>query len=110
MSWLQEHIENFVEPILEGSNVQLSLDGLNYFNPEELSIIKNSWRSVKRLADGKPILLPGRDVWIFEVLARREGYPTLFLPECSRQTVGAMATAIPGLATDSLFLFDTGFA
>lgn len=105
MSWLETHIEEFVEPVIGESNAR-TLEPLNYFFPEELSVIKNTWRSVKKAAEGKPICLPGRDVFVFEVLAQREKYPTLFVPECSRLTVDHIK--IENL--EEYFLFDTGFA
>lgn len=102
MGWLDEHLENFVAPELD----YVPTKPLDYFRPEELTVIKNSWRSVKKAARGRPILLPGRDVFIWEILAQREKYPTLFMPEVSRLTVKHIE--IPNL--NDYFLFDTGFA
>lgn len=105
MSWLEEHIESFVMPIVK--NHEAIQEPLSYFEQEELTIIKNAWRSIKKDARGRTILLPGRDVFIFEVLARREGYPTTFIPECSRMTVAELAKT---LDVSNCYLFDTGFA
>lgn len=115
MSWLEEHVDGFVLPhlILMREGGQLSPSAvsasiqipLNPFTPEELTVIKNTWRSVKKAAKDKTILLAGRDVFIFEILAKREGYPTVFMPECSRMT--ARHLKIPNV--DDFFLFDTGF-
>ena len=102
MGWLETHLTEFVEPVL-GEDFDRS--PLGYFSPEELTVIKNTWRSVKREANGRPILLPGRDVFIWEILARRENYPTLFMPEVSRMTVRHIK--IPNL--EDYLLFDTGF-
>lgn len=99
MSWLNEHLETFVKPQLGF----VPTEPLPYFSDTELTIIKNAWRSVKRAAQGKQILLAGRDVFVFEVLARRENYPTQFIPQCSR--VAAKSIVV---SKDS-FLFDTGF-
>lgn len=100
MSWLQEHFESFVKPYLgyipEGKST--------YFTQNEMTIIKNTWRSAKAKAENKTILLAGRDVFIYEILARRENYPTLFLPECSRHTVSYIK-----LPPGDFFLIDTGF-
>lgn len=104
MGWLDEHIEDFVKPVVGG---QFDQRPSNYFEPEELAVIKNTWRSVKRAAKGQTVLLPGRDVFIFEVLARRENYPTLFVPECSRGTVREIAEQCD---YSNYFVFDTGFA
>src|SRR5215831_13449225 len=103
MSWLEEHIETFVEPVL-GADFDRSPTG--HFTANEMTVIKNAWRSVKKSANGKPILLPGRDVFVFEILAQREKYPTLFVPECSRMTVRHVK--IPNL--HDYYMFDTGFA
>lgn len=105
MSWLNMHVEEFVKPVLGDD---FSDEPLGYFTPEEMTVIKNTWRSMKKKADRKQIFLPGRDVFIFEILARREGYPTVFMPECSRQTVGVMAREL-GSAMRECYLFDTGF-
>lgn len=104
MSWLEQHLEEFVKPQIG----EFDQTPLGYFSQEELTVLKNSWRSIKRQANGKTVLLPGRDVFLFEVLARRENYPTVFVPECSRMTVRHIAVERPELK--ELFLFDTGFA
>ncbi|HEY1249192.1 MAG TPA: hypothetical protein VGE97_09405 [Nitrososphaera sp.] len=107
MSWLEDHLENFVLPQISSEGQPFdNLQPLGYFRSEELTIIKNQWRAVKRSAEGRTILLPGRDVFVFEILARREDYPTIFMPECSRMTVHEIAKTID----KELFLFDTGFA
>jgi hypothetical protein len=100
------HIEEFIKPVL---GEDFSDEPLGYFTQEEMTVIKNAWRSIKKKADHKQILLPGRDVFIFEILARREGYPTIFVPECSRQTVNALYEKL-GSSISDCYLFDTGFA
>lgn len=112
MSWLDQHIEEFIKPVL-GDFDSSSMTPLRYFEPEEITIIKNVWRSIKQNAKRngrKQILLPGRDVFIFEILARRENYPTIFMPECSRQTVNYIYEHLPRPVTKNCYLFDTGFA
>lgn len=104
MSWLEQHIQEFVKPQIG----DFDQTPLGYFTQEELTVLKNSWRSIKRQANGQTVLLPGRDVFLFEVLARRENYPTIFMPECSRMTVRHIAKELPELK--DYFLFDTGFA
>lgn len=111
-SWLQDHLEGFVYPRLNewGVNrgvLENHVTQSPFFTPQEMSIIKNSWRSAKKLAGGKPVGLLGRDVWIYEVLARRENYPTLFLPQCSRQTVYLIDREMNHNIPE--FIFDTGF-
>lgn len=106
-SWLEYHLETFVRPVI--GEIPNEKEYINQFSVGEMSLIKNAWRSVKKKAKGKRILLPGRDVCIFEILARRENYPTLFIPECSRQTVGIIAQQMSQKEVDELFVFDTGF-
>lgn len=115
MSWLDKHLEEFVYPKLGEENDPVFLQSVKnyrenpdkkFFSNEELSVIKSIWRVVKREAAGKTLILPGRDVFIFEILARRENYPTVFFPKISRLTVGRFV-----LPKDSnkYFIFDTGF-
>ena len=100
-SWLHDHINTFVRPILG----YVPRPGINkFFTDHELSVMKNMWRSVKRAAAGRRILLAGRDVWVFEVLARRENFPTIFRPDISRATANRVAEDY-----SQLFIFDTGF-
>jgi len=104
MPWLEDHLQDFVAPVYG----EVPTEPLGYFTPAELTIIKNAWRSVKRnTPPGKEILLAGRDVFIFEILARRENYPTTFMPECSRQSVDVIRKKTPNI--ENFFLFDTGF-
>ncbi len=108
MGWLDQHIDEFVMPRLPGfSELPVSEENPGYFTQDEKTVIKNIWRATKKNAKGKPILLAGRDVFIFEVLARREDYPTTFIPECSRMTARVLAEKIPNVK--DYFLFDTGF-
>jgi len=117
MNWLETHIEEFVKPVAgDGFNTESFLAETHYecvhgrtFTQEELTVIKNAWRAIKKQARGRQILLPGRDVFIFEILARRENYPTVFMPECSRASVAHIAKHLPP-PVRGCFLFDTGFA
>src|SRR5579863_6169756 len=103
--WLTTHLETFVKPYLGYIPVENNLNKTEYFTPEEMSVIKSVWKSVKNQAKGKNLILAGRDVYIFEILARREGYPTRFISECSLATVSYLN--IEGI--ENSFLFDTGF-
>lgn len=119
MGWLDDHLVEFVVPKLKADEVMKeypedkilrdikSVGPLGYFKSEEMTVIKNAWRATKKAAGDKPILLAGRDVFIFEILARRENYPTRFIPECSRMTASHLAKTIPDVK--DYFLFDTGF-
>lgn len=104
MSWLQSHLESFVQPYL--GFIPGKESEPHFLEPSEMSVVKNAWRSAKAQAKGKVILLPGRDVWIFEVLARRENYPTKFIPQCSRLALEYIKID----NAEDYFLLDTGFA
>lgn len=114
MSWLRRHIEELsdtspyvdqLSPFRLASNMTefIKIEP-SYFEPNEMAMLKNIWRSVKIVAKNQPLLLPGRDVFIFEILARRENYPTLFMPEISRAVVRDFKTNL-----SNYFIFDTGF-
>lgn len=102
-SWLQEHLRTFVLPHL--GCIPDPDSPTRLFTKEEMAVIKNIWRSAKQAAKGKMLVLPGRDVFIFEILARRENYPTYFLPACSRGSVRYFKDKLP----ENAFIFDTGF-
>ena len=114
--WLKQHLEEFVEPRLAKFKEEYDKELIDYafkstskpyFTSEEMTLIKNAWRSVKRQAQGRTILLAGRDVFVFEVLARREGIPTRFMPECSRASVRSIKLSEE--EKETFHLFDTGF-
>ena len=108
MSWLREHIDTFVTPhLVIGESTFIYTGGQRQIKPEQMAVIKNAWRSAKSAANGKKILLMGRDVWVFEVLARRENYPTIFDPSCSRQTCHHPKFAVYN--SREHILLDTGF-
>lgn len=87
-TWLDQHVEEFVKPHL-GSVPNFPDQADKYafyyknFNSEVIKNLQACWEAGKKKAKGKPILLAGRDVWLFEVLARLEGWPTIFRPEIS---------------------------
>jgi len=70
MSWLEEHLETFVRPYIKHIP---NLD-TKFFSEDDMRRIKNIWRGVKQRAKGKKLLLTGRDIFVFEILARRENY------------------------------------
>ena len=116
-SWLKTHLEEFVAPVLGYTptlNKRTKGDLLSMapvFTPEEMTILKNIWRSVRSAASSggrrRRVLLPGRDVFLFEVLARREGYPTIFIPEVSRLTASRFRDRQD---LKQCLLFDSGFS
>lgn len=106
-TWLQEHLENFVKPVL-GEIPKIHGKGYTrFFAPQEMSVIKNMWRSIKSAAEGRPILLAGRDVMVFYILAKRENLSdskVVFRPDISRLTVSEVKEDY-----SKHFHFDTGF-
>lgn len=112
-SWLQDHLETFVRPLL-GFVPQPPTPAEKYFTSEEMTVLKNIWRSVKTESRrlNKPVYLLGRDVWIFEVLARRENFPTVYLPGCSRNSKEYFkhdSHDVKSRVPLDAFVFDTGF-
>ena len=105
-SWLQKHLEEFVKPVL-GYIPTLPNDYKSYFTSVEKTVIKNIWRAFKNeaLRLNKPILLAGRDVFVWEILARREGFPTVFRPDISTLTVNHIKEDYSNYC-----LLDTGYS
>lgn len=124
-TWLQSHVEEFIKPRLKGQvpkfqYVQASPKHKvvgQFFTPQIVQWMKLYWDRAKEMANGKPILLPGRDVYLFEVLARVDDYPTTFKPEYSSSVVNP-AGYISGTTKrgweipdyNDHFLVDTGYA
>jgi hypothetical protein len=106
MGWLQQHLETFVKPVL-GFIPDRKSEHATFFSPQEMAVIKGMWKAVKResVRVNKPLLLAGRDVFVWEILARRENFPTVFRPDISRLTVSHLKEDY-----SDHFLFDTGFA
>lgn len=110
-SWLHTHLEEFVKPHL-GYIPEFSQNDCQFTSAEK-AIIKNIWRQVKKEAtqQKRPVYLLGRDVFIFEILARREGFPTVFEPGCSRQSreTYKFNTETGKGVPKNAYIFDTGF-
>jgi hypothetical protein len=85
-SWLDEHLETFVRPHLGYvPNIETSNQWLHNFRPQALEELMKVWGEAKKRAKDKTILLPGRDTFLIEVLARiLDDHPTLFKPEYSK--------------------------
>ena len=86
--WYEQHMEEFVRPQLALSghgipNIVSSGGYIDSMHKRWMSALRAIWFQVKRNAGKQTILLPGRDVWALEILARLEGYPTCFKPEFS---------------------------
>ena len=78
-AWFLSHVKSFVNPRV-GSIAKL--DDLAIYE-KHLPGVLRVWKAAKEAAKGRTILLPGRDTWVLEILARLEDYPTLFRPEIS---------------------------
>lgn len=101
--WLNNHIETFIKPELKKWDIPFSavekmatgpkcpescyLQMLKEY-PKTVETMMALWEQAKKNAKGRTILLPGRDAWLFEVLARLDGTDTLFKPEISSLTKG----------------------
>lgn len=89
--WLDTHLETFVKPVL-GIVPRLSEDLrkshwiIQSLNERQLYSLLKLWSKGKERADGRPILLAGRDAYLFEICARMENFPTIFRPDISTAT------------------------
>ena len=84
-SWIDEHVETFIRPhIGHVPNVDASRYDIRELSKGAIDNLQKTWDEVKRRSEGRMILLPGRDVFLFEVLARMENYPTIFRPDISK--------------------------
>lgn len=92
--WLEQHLETFVRPHLGYiPEVDKRAYILTSFDAKILTALEVLWEQAKKKAKGKPILLPGRDVWLFEAIARSESdnYPTVVRPEISSPVAQAFS-------------------
>lgn len=110
--WIDEHLETFVKPRLgyipnkdATTRQQLS------FNPTQLAGLHALWIQAKRKAAGRTILLPGRDVFLFEILARMEGWDTIFRPDISSCTYNYFYNIYPEMKAKfkETLCVDTGY-
>jgi len=91
--WYDDHLKSFVIPVLGkipkllNNNYLTTNQSLKMLKVEvNLKALLELWAEAKKRAQGRIILLPGRDVWLFEVLARLDGTKTIFRPEISSDT------------------------
>lgn len=111
--WVQEHFYEFVMnhlgyiPQVE-VNSKIRVYPLSVWTPRHTKALLAVWNQAKINAKGRQILLAGRDVFLFEVLARLEDFPTIFRPDIS----GPVARAKGAVTEDyrECFLLDTGFS
>lgn len=106
-TWLDVHLNNFVRPYLRCiPEVEPDNMCIKRFSPKVLIALNLIWNEAKKKAQGRTILLPGRDVFLFEVIARMQGdYPTIFRPEIS--------SAVADYVTENYkecFVLDTGYS
>lgn len=77
-----------------------------YLNELRIRTLFKTWARAKECAGARTMLLAGRDVWLLELLARLDGFPTVYRPEIS----GSVAKAMGNTPTfKHMFLVDTGF-
>lgn len=106
-TWLDQHIEEFIKPHLgEVPEPDPKVCGyVKSFDKKHLSALQAVWKEAKKRSRGRQILLAGRDVWLFEVLARMEDYYTVFRSDIS--SISCVHKSLKGIYTDH-FLLDTG--
>src|SRR4051812_14149775 len=110
-AWIDQHLEEFVKPHL-GGIPSLKIQErhyLNYYDDEVfLGFLVKAWEEVKKRAEGRKIILAGRDVFLFEVLAQTEGFKdTTFRSEISGKV--ARAKIISQDLYKDFYLIDTGY-
>jgi hypothetical protein len=114
--WLDKHIEEFIRPRL-GKVPELDKDAYPLHGgawiPLDVKCLQAMWWQGKRLAKGRTILLPGRDAFLLEVLARLEDWPTIFDQRLSSVVCRAIADGkYKGIDISKFkdcFAIDTGY-
>ncbi len=88
-TWREEHLETFIIPYLWKMPELTQQDSYveAQWTPAHIRALVGIWNEAKKEAGHRPILLAGRDVYLFEVLARIEGFPTTFRPDISSTSV-----------------------
>jgi len=109
-SWLDAHLELFVRPKIGIiPNVDRTECDVTTFTPQLVRALRGVMRAAVKAANGRPILLAGRDVWQLEVVAQVEGYhSTVFRPDISSNTVAWIAET-EGPKLRDHYLVDTGY-
>lgn len=104
-TWLDQHIEEWIKPKI--GKVPVIKDSSWYimqWQKADILALQAVWKEGKKLANGRKILLAGRDVWLLEMLARIEGFPTIFRPDISSYTKSHVKEDYR-----DCYLLDTGF-
>jgi hypothetical protein len=110
--WLDHHLETFVRPRLKRvpgvTKEAMGAYQLSVWKPVRyIKALQAIWKEAKKKSKGKEMLLAGRDVYLFEVLARLEGYHTIFRSDISAPV--AKGNAVREDYT-KCYLLDTGYA
>jgi hypothetical protein len=90
--WLERHLEEFVKPhvgkipLYLGNDLLVNSGGAYKWSDQTIKFLLNFWEDIKMRSKGRTIVLPGRDTWEFEILARLEGWDTVFRPDISSIT------------------------
>jgi hypothetical protein len=117
-SWLFEQEEHAIQAFLSFKDSH-PVDTEPGYTKQDLlhSIIKNSWKALKRRSWGKTVVLPGRDVWLWWVMAQRyPGPEVVFDPTISRNTAMDKELLKRRMLTwgvtdwPKTIIYDTGFA
>ena len=105
--WFDKHLEEFVRPYLKKvPDVDKKEGYVKEWGPKHVIALLATWKEAKKKSSGRHVLLAGRDVFLFELLARLEDYPTTFRPDISCNV------AQSGLVKEDYtqcYLLDTGF-
>ena len=105
-TWLDQHLQEWVRPKLGViPKINPTAWFIQQWTQRDVLALQAVWQEGKKLAKGRNILLAGRDVWLLEVLARIEGFPTIFRPDISSSTCNHVTEDYT-----RCYLLDTGFS
>lgn len=100
--WLDKHLEDFVRPKL--GKIPNPVNNVGYvWTPAVLDSLHVHWEAAKKWAEGRTIIMPGRDTFEWSVLAQIEGFTNfVFRPDISALTCHYVAEDYSkGFAIDS---------
>lgn len=130
MAWIDEHLETFVRPVLgyvpniptsfeEDDDPESLWNGYYWtrkFTPARIALLNTTWQAAKaKMLQNKKesILLPGRDTFLFEIMAKVEGFEaTIFRPEISSEVASGGVKLNPDASKWSKVCYgvDSGYA
>lgn len=114
-TWLDKHLKEFVKPVVDEikapTNGELNNVSSGYdVSPIVLQHLVDTWNEVKKYANGRRILLPGRDCYLFEILAQMEGNGKVdFRPDLNSTTSDYFSQKLKEKYKDH-FVIDSGLA